>query len=246
MVSAVATPINRKRVRDHFAYSFWKYALLVILGVLGWNLIYSITEYRPPKDKKVDVYLVTTALEADSTERLASLAAPEFPDMESISFLNVALGATDDYYANIQLTTYIGAQEGDVYLMPWDRFQTFAESGLFVSLDEWLADGSIDTRGIDPGKGRMAIVDDDGENRVVGEAHIYGLPAETLYGMIDQGVDNRGLWIGVTAYSGNLPNAAKMVDWMIASFQTDKPQWLIDYEASQPAPPGEDEALPSY
>ncbi|MDR1598511.1 MAG: hypothetical protein LBS11_01305 [Oscillospiraceae bacterium] len=246
MTAAVRTPINRKRVRDHFTYAFWKYALLVIIGVFGWNLIYSVTAYRPPKEKKVDVYLVTSAVESEATERLAALAAPAFPDMEALNFMSIAMGTTDDYYANIQLTTYIGAQEGDIYLMPWDRFQTFAQSGLFISLDEWIADGSIDLRGIDPGQGRLTVTDDGVEASEAASSHIYGIPAETLYDMLDQGVDNRGLWIGVTAYSGNLPNAVKMADWLIARFQAEKPQWLVDYEAAQPAPATDDGTLPSY
>lgn len=244
MTAAVRTPINRKRIRDHFTYAFWKYALLVITGVFGWNLIYSVTAYRPPKDRKVDVYLVTSAVESEATERLAELAAPAFPDMEALNFMTIAMGAMDDYYANMQLTTYIGAQEGDLYLMPWDRFQTFARSGLFVPLDEWIEDGSLNLQGIDPGGGRLAVTDEDEDTS--GELHIYGVPAETLYGLFDQGVDNRGLWIGVTAYSGNLPNAVKMAGWFISEFKTEKPQWLIDYEALQPDPVPDGETLPSY
>ncbi|GHU69882.1 hypothetical protein AGMMS49992_01300 [Clostridia bacterium] len=243
----VRTPITKKRIRDHFTYSFWKYVLLVVVGVFGWNLIYSVTAYRPPKDKKVDVYICTSAVESEATDRLAELARPQFPDMEALNFLTIALGSSDDYYANMQLSTYVGAQEGDVYLLPADRFQAYAQSGLFMPLDEWLADGVIDARGIEPGSGRMILRDSDTGAPIDGEvAHVYGLPTESLYGMFDQGIDNRGLWIGVTAYSGNPENAAKMVDWLIGEFKTEKPQWLADYEATQPAPTELEEVLPSY
>ena len=51
------TPLTKERLKHHLAYNSWKYLLLVVLCVLGWNLIYTTTAYRPPVEKIVDVYL---------------------------------------------------------------------------------------------------------------------------------------------------------------------------------------------
>ena len=51
------TPLTKERLKHHLAYNSWKYLLLVVLCVLGWNLIYTTTAYRPPAEKIVDVYL---------------------------------------------------------------------------------------------------------------------------------------------------------------------------------------------
>ena len=51
------TPLTKARWKHHLAYNGWKYILVLILSIVGWNLIYTMTAYRPPEDKKVDVYL---------------------------------------------------------------------------------------------------------------------------------------------------------------------------------------------
>ncbi|MDR1570413.1 MAG: hypothetical protein LBS72_08005 [Oscillospiraceae bacterium] len=240
----VRTKITKKRVQNHFAYSFWKYMLWALVSIFGWNLIYSVTAYRPPADKKVDVYLVSYSMADGAEDQLAALAQPEFQDMEELNFMHIALTDENDYYANLQMSTYIGAQEGDVYLMPASRFRTYAQGGLFIPLEEALADGTIDPSGVDIDKARMTLVDDE-TGEVIGEG-IFGIPAASLYGLMDLGIDNRELWIGVTAYSKNAPNAMKMIGWLINTYQADKPEWLVEQESAQPSVPLGEDALPSY
>ena len=48
------TPVTKDTLRNHFTYSWWKYLLLCVIGVVGWNLVFTMTAYRPPEDKKVD------------------------------------------------------------------------------------------------------------------------------------------------------------------------------------------------
>ena len=240
----IKTPITRKRIRDHFAYSFWKYGLLVVLSIFGWNLIYSVTAYRPPRDKKVDTYLVTYAMGEGSLDTLTEMATPAFPDMEALTFLHIALTTDDDYYANMQLSTYIGAQEGDVFLLPTGRFTTYANGGMFISLDTAIAEGLIDTKGIDASAGYLNMGDVEGDAEATAEG-IFAIPASDLYGLMALGIDNRDLWIGVTAYSQNRENAIKMVNWLIETFKADKPEWVAQQEAASPQP-SQNEVLPSY
>ena len=37
------TPITIKAIRQHFTYAWWKYALLALLAIFGWNLLSAIT-----------------------------------------------------------------------------------------------------------------------------------------------------------------------------------------------------------
>ena len=238
----INTKITKKRVQNHFAYSFWKYILLVALSIFGWNLIYSVTAYRPPANKTVNVYIVTYAVGEGATDKLTEMAKPAFPDMEALNFYSIALPTDDDYYANMQLSTYIGAQEGDVFLLPTTKFNTFAASGLFIPLDEAIADGTIDPQGIDTSKGYLTLNE---ENAGISQSGIFAIPATELYGLIDLGIDNRDLWIGVTAYSKNPDNALKMVNWLISTFKAEKPDWLVQMEAASPSPSPE-QAMPSY
>ena len=49
--------ITRKRLKNHFVYGWWKYLLAVVLCVMGVDLIFSMTAYRPPEDKKIELYM---------------------------------------------------------------------------------------------------------------------------------------------------------------------------------------------
>lgn len=236
----IETKITKKRIKDHFAYSVWKYVILAIVGVFGWNLVYTTTAYRPPEDKKVDVYFVAPSIAYETLEQFSQMAAPDFEDMEEINFFSIGMNTEDDYYANIQLSTYVGAQEGDIYIMTKDRFRSYAYGGAFLPLDEAFADGSIDLRGIDASGTTLTT-----EEGVTG---MFAVPASSLYGFMNYGIDNRDLYIGVVAYSQNVPNAYKMVDWLIATMQAERPDWLDELEAreqvnstSQP-----EDVLPSY
>jgi len=62
-----ANRISSDRVRNHFSYSWWKYLLLVIAAVMGWNIIYSTTAYKPPADKRMTVYFVTHSIDSENT-----------------------------------------------------------------------------------------------------------------------------------------------------------------------------------
>ena len=37
------TRITKERLKNHWVYSSWKYLLMVVIFVAGWNLTYSVT-----------------------------------------------------------------------------------------------------------------------------------------------------------------------------------------------------------
>ena len=45
------TPITQEKIKNHLTYASWKYALLIIVAIFGWNLIYSVTQSQPPEEK---------------------------------------------------------------------------------------------------------------------------------------------------------------------------------------------------
>ena len=51
------TPVNIKTIRKHMLYNSWKYILLVICTIFFWNLAFTMTAYRPPQEKIVDLYI---------------------------------------------------------------------------------------------------------------------------------------------------------------------------------------------
>jgi len=239
------TKITKERVRNHFAYGWWRYALLLCAAVFGWNLIYTSTGYRPPRDKKMTVYFVTAGVPEDALEALSAQMLSMFPSLEDANCLSVMYSEGDTYYGDMQLSTFIGAREGDIYILPRDRFEAFAGNGAFVQLDDAVASGTIDLKGIDASRGNARDLD-------TGETALYGIPLDALYGFIEKtGMDNRGLVAGIMAYSPeeNQQRGIEWLGWLVDEMLAPMPEWLAERENAVGAPWQQDDEIvemPSY
>ncbi|MEG2315500.1 MAG: hypothetical protein RSC91_04745, partial [Clostridia bacterium] len=49
-------PITKRRIKNHFTYAWWQYALLLGVAIFGWNLLHTSTHYRSPEALKVEWY----------------------------------------------------------------------------------------------------------------------------------------------------------------------------------------------
>ncbi len=220
------TKITWARVKHHFAYSWWAYALLLVVTLFGWDLLYI---EKIPREQKLDVYVVTPtgAVSTWSDEVRAPLLA-EMPDLQEIQLIQIALGAEQDYAATMQLTTYIGARDGDAMLLSREKFGDFssAESGgLFIPLEPYLADGTIDATGIDLTAGTGTSTQ--------GQRALCGIPADGLYGLWRRyGIDPEGLVWAIPAYTPNQNNAAKLIGWMLRQYAEPKPEGYDAYKQS--------------
>ena len=145
--------ITKKRLKNHFAYSWWKYALAAVLGAMGVSLIFASTAYRPPADKQLTVYVLndyvnTDALQADLWARIKESC----PEQEELTVLNIDLTDDTNIYAPMQFSTYVAAQQGDLFLMPRSEMLKIASDGAeeaFVDLTEYIEGGVIDVGGLD-------------------------------------------------------------------------------------------------
>ena len=64
-------PITGRKIRNHFHYSFWKYLLLIVIAMFGWNLLYTTTRYRSPENLKVEFYAEGNIMASDALQSLA-------------------------------------------------------------------------------------------------------------------------------------------------------------------------------
>ncbi|MDR0898159.1 MAG: hypothetical protein LBN04_09930 [Oscillospiraceae bacterium] len=236
------TKITRARINNHFAYGWWKYMLLAIVAVFGWSLLYTTTAYRAPRDKRLDVYFVTEAVEDTATNWFKEQALALLPEIEDANCLSITFTDEDNYYGSIQLSTYMGAGEGDIFILTRERFDALKGQGVFLTLDEYIASGALDLRGIDA-TGTFATDE-------WGTAGTMGIPAGSLYGFLrdDLLIDNRDLVICVTSYTANPPTAIAYVNWLIGEMQAEKPEWLVEYEQNLVTTPAESGVsdIPSY
>jgi hypothetical protein len=147
-----------------------------------------------------------------------------FPDQEEFRFLNIALGAEDQYEMVMQLSTYIAAGEGDLFLFSQDRFRQYglAEGGgLFLRLDDFVDSGALEIGETDTAAGRLSPPE--------GETGLYGVPAREQYGLLSYLVDGYSMVWAVPGYSGNAENAVKLISFLTERFTVEKPEGYDAY-----------------
>lgn len=217
---AIKTPVTAEAVKHHFAYGFWKYLILIVVAVAGWNLIYTTTQYRPPAEKRIDFYVASSSADMDKLDAwLQEVRQQAMPDMELLQGYTLLTGS-EDMYAQMQLSTYIMAGEGDVYLLDNEQFKSYATQGAMLPLETYVASGALNLAALDVAGGYITESD-------TGERHLYGVPADSLYGLINRfSIDCRNMVLCVMVRSGNDENAVKFVDYLVGHMQEQAPDWL--------------------
>ena len=226
----IQTPITKERLKNHFTYSSWKYALVVVAAIFGWSLIYTTTAYRSPQDKRIDLYVQTSTTTAERMDEFIEPIWREVtPEMETVS--SVALMTGDDYSSSMQLTAYIAAGDGDIYFLTEQFFKSFASSGAFLALEDLVADGTIDVGDIELSKGYVAMIEEYDENDVpvVAGRHLYGIPLDSFYGfMSGMQLDNRGLYAVILTNNQNDENVIPFFNALLQAGRGEKESWITE------------------
>ncbi|MBQ9325193.1 MAG: hypothetical protein IJ246_05425 [Clostridia bacterium] len=190
----IKTPVNARVLRNHFQYSWWKYALSVLLIFFFWNLFFTMTAPRTPENEKVEVYVYGYGENEAFSQYLENIRSAEMPDMKEIVPL---FTVPDDTNGLMVLYTHVAAGEGDVFLLPRDNFQSYASDGLFVALDE--VDGIVEMcekAGINLERGWR-------KNRETEERHLYGIPATGFTGLSQYVYGSDNLFLSIRILNGN-------------------------------------------
>ena len=211
----IKTPLNKDRLRTHMTYSSWKYIAVVIASIFGWNLLYTMTAYRSPEHLRIDVYIQSgTASQEVVNEFFKPVWDECVPDMETVESIILTSSASEDAYANMQLSVYIMAGEGDIYMLKTEDFKNFASQGAFIDLTTYVENGMLNIDGIDTAAGYVATTNDEGVP--TGEKQFFGIPAYALDGLkTGANIYNSDLIIGVTGFSNNEENTIKFLNGLI-------------------------------
>ena len=195
------TPVTSEKLKQHITYSWWKYLLIAAVAFGLVDLLYSVTAYRPPRDRTVGLYVYGYVNEADLTAYLDNVQKTEMSDMEEVSFLTLV---DDETYGPMQLMTYLAVGEGDIYLLPREDFLNDAANGALVPLEddaELLA--LFDSAGISLQSGWRMETE-------TGENHLSGIPQEKLPGLGQYAYAKDGFLCQI-ASGGNQENARKFL-----------------------------------
>lgn len=217
--------------RHHLQYSILIYALMIVLSVALVSLIYTQTAYRSPQEKRIDVYIQSSIASQEAVnEYFKPIWESAVPDMELVNaVLLMSSGGENDYYANMQLVTYIAAGEGDIYFLSSSDFKRFASQGAFVDLEDVIQQGLIDASGLELNSARVVEVETgaDGSVTALGGAKQFGIPASGLYKFAtDLQIDNRDMVLAVAVNSMNEEPTIRFLNALIQATRAEVPDFF--------------------
>lgn len=208
------TPITKEKLQHHFTYSLWKYALLAVVAIFGWNLIYSMTAYQAPEEKKVVMGVYSYGSEDNINIYMEKIRVDLMSDMEEMYASYIMPDAT---YGDMILSTRIAARECDIYVLPRTQFQNYAAQGAFMALEEVLPGlvQDLEAAGVGLSRGNRALEE-------TGEKHQFGIPCADLPGMLPMLMsDTSDMYACIFAVTDNDENVIKFFDQFIRDMMID-------------------------
>ena len=197
-------PITRDRIRTHFHYYWWQYALVLVFAIFGWNLLYTTTHYRSPEHLKIEWYYegpTGNNTQANAEQLLLDAKEQLFPHIEETVFSTVGM---DETYGPMQLMVWMAAGQGDLYMLKTDSFTNNAAQGAMIDLQPYVDDGTLNVEGFDLKKGMVKL---EGTS----EKHLYGIPAKNLPKFIDYEILPDDTVLSILAAGGNTENTVKLL-----------------------------------
>ena len=79
------TRFNWTNFKKHLTYNWWKYILAAVLIGFGTDILFTVTRYVVPDEKKVEVYVYGFVAEDSMKEYMAKVGQEEMPDMEEMN-----------------------------------------------------------------------------------------------------------------------------------------------------------------
>lgn len=229
------TPVTSENLRTHFTYGLWKYVLLAVIAIAGWSIMYTVTAYHSPQNKRIDLYVQTATTSSEVIDEFIEPIWKEtVPEMETVS--SVVLSPSDDSTTTMQLFTYITVGEGDIYFLTERFFKDFASQGAFLELDELVKTGMIDVGDVDLSKGYVAVIDAyEGDQAVPSSTrHLYGIPLESFYGYMNNILlDNRNLYAVILVNNQNDENVIPFFNALLQAGRGEKAEWITEMENGQ-------------
>jgi len=219
----VKTPVNLQTIRQHLTYHWWKYVLVILFAIFGTDLLYTVTAYRSPANKVIEFYVYGAMDETRMDAYMEQVRLSDLPDQE---IMDASLLIEDETYGLMQLSTYIAAGEGDLYLLPKNEFVGYAGAGAFLPLEGDTELMSLfDEAGVSLQSGWRRETD-------TGENHLFGIPLARLPGLTHYAYAKDG-YLCVLISGGNNDNVMKFLRILCRDMLQEPP------EAVQDAPSGE-------
>lgn len=218
------TPINRETLKTHLQYGKWIYLLIAFACFFVGDLLYTMTEYRAPNERRVDIELVGEGYETASMDEVtASLletgqAADETLEVVDVVSVQYTENTSVNTYGTVKFSVIVAAREGDIYVLPKKLFRQLYEGDGVIPLEGYVASGVLSTDGLDLSAVTLdessGESDDDGNYlpKETDVTHLYGLPMDDCAGLRDYGYDPTDSFAVIMSYSANPDTAAVVLE----------------------------------
>ena len=198
------TPINRDTLRHHIQYNAWKYVVLIVVSIFLWDMIYATTAYRPPQDKRIDIYIQSSTADNEAVEHaFESIRAQLLPQIELVNTSFLFGGGQSDMYAAQQLMTYIMAREGDLSFLLSEDFKRYASQGAFMDLEQLIAQDVLHVEGLNLASGYVATQEyDEATEQMITTStrRLYGIPTASLMVSQPTSTSTTGIYFWLLPY----------------------------------------------
>jgi len=208
--------VRALRKKNHLSYDWWQYLLFSTVLCVLVVLAFMMGRYTIPGQYVVDVFVVGEQVElVYEMEELEAEIMPTLPDdQQDITFAGLMWGS--DVSAGEGGNTiegYMGAQMGDVFIMPEDAFRATVERCSGLMLDEYIENGMLTLPDDSWTEIGIATTVEDST------PHIYAISASGLQGLYRYGYNAENAVLLVASYTDNPENAVRVADWLLNNLQ---------------------------
>jgi len=208
------TRFSWRFLREHLRKYLWLYLLGIALGLLGAELLWTMTRPQIPNQASVNIYLAAEYSNPEPLEALApdilSRVQADDPTIRQVAFESMMYN-DQLYTSNMLLVTRLAVGECDAFLASPQAMEALTTSDALTPLDDALAAGWMGRFGLEP----YVVTTEDEES---GESRTWtaGLRLDTLDALAQMGAfDNRGAFLCVTGSGGNEAAAMKALEYLV-------------------------------
>ena len=147
------TTFSWRSLREHLRKYLWLYLLGITLGLLGAELLWTMTRPRIPSTASVNIYMAAPYSNPEPLEALApdilSRVQADDPTIQQVAFESM-LYNDQVYTSNMLLVTRLAVGECDAFLASPEAMESLVSSAALTPLDDALAAGWMGQYGLEP------------------------------------------------------------------------------------------------
>ena len=218
--------------KNHFAYHYIHYIVLIVVLCLGWSMLFDASEPETPMDQRMELLFVALHDHEEVKTWVTGIQGVLQGEGQEASYLTVPSpnAMHEEASSSVILFTYMESRSGDLLFLPHEWFSYLAGEGALIPLTREGSEGVPLTdhltlpEGFDADYG-YAYYQDPETNEITTE--LCGIPMETFGGFRDLGIDPSGYVACIPFYCENQDNAMRALNWIMEhkAVQTN-PYWF--------------------